>query len=502
MMMPELRTCWRGSGEGDSRELFRRLLQHGMQELIDAELTAAIGAGPHERVESRSNQRNGSRSRLLSTPAGDIELRIPKVRVGSFFPSLLEPRRRVDRALWAVIMTAYVTGTSTRKVDDLVRALGCDSGVSKSTVSRICVEIDEEVAVFRTRPLGHVAMPYVYLDATYVKARSNHRIVSRAVVVATAVCASGDREVLGVDVGDSEDEVFWTAFLRGLRDRGLHGVRLVISDAHAGLKASISRVFVDASWQRCKVHLMRNLLGTVTSASKDMVAATVRTIFAQPDAATTRSQLHDVVGLLEDRFPKAAELLAAAEADVCAYASFPRALAQDRLDQPARAGQQRDQASLQRRGHLPRRRLGHPPRRRRPARTTRRLGRHRPPLPLRRIHGPDRSPQGGDPTRPPTARRVNSPAKTKGHRPTSTTPRGTARRSVFPRDAARTDGPTACLGVGNGDGRWGRGGVRRLERGIPLGGPGHHQRDPRRNPVTPLDSGVDGTRHRRRLRAV
>ena len=311
-------------GEGDSRELFRRLLQHGMQELIDAELTAAIGAGPHERVESRSNQRNGSRSRLLSTPAGDIELRIPKVRVGSFFPSLLEPRRRVDRALWAVIMTAYVTGTSTRKVDDLVRALGCDSGVSKSTVSRICVEIDEEVAVFRTRPLGHVAMPYVYLDATYVKARSNHRIVSRAVVVATAVCASGDREVLGVDVGDSEDEVFWTAFLRGLRDRGLHGVRLVISDAHAGLKASIARVFVDASWQRCKVHLMRNLLGTVTSASKDMVAATVRTIFAQPDAATTRSQLHDVVGLLEDRFPKAAELLAAAEADVCAYASFPR----------------------------------------------------------------------------------------------------------------------------------------------------------------------------------
>jgi putative transposase len=312
-------------GEGDSRELFRRLLQHGMQELVDAELTAAIGAGPHERVESRSNQRNGSRSRLLSTPAGDIELRIPKVRVGSFFPSLLEPRRRVDRALWAVIMTAYVTGTSTRKVDDLVRALGCDSGVSKSTVSRICVEIDEEVAVFRTRPLGHVAMPYMYLDATYVKARSNHRIVSRAVVVATAVCASGDREVLGVDVGDSEDEVFWTAFLRGLRDRGLHGVRLVISDAHAGLKASIARVFVDASWQRCKVHLMRNLLGTVTSASKDMVAATVRTIFAQPDAATTRSQLHDVVGLLEDRFPKAAELLAAAEADVCAYASFPRA---------------------------------------------------------------------------------------------------------------------------------------------------------------------------------
>src|SRR5690606_449793 len=201
-------------GDGDSKELFRRLLEAGMQELIDAELTAAIGAAPHERTESRANQRNGSRSRLLSTPASDVELRIPKVRVGSFFPSLLEPRRRVDKALWGVIMTAYTTGTSTRKVDDLVRALGCESGVSKSTVSRICAGIDEEVAVFRTRRLNHVAFPYVYLDATYTKARINHRIISRAVVVATGVTANEDREVLGVDVGDSEDEVFWTAFLR------------------------------------------------------------------------------------------------------------------------------------------------------------------------------------------------------------------------------------------------------------------------------------------------
>jgi putative transposase len=221
-------------GDGDTKELFRRLLEHGMQELIDAELTAAIGAAPHERIETRSNQRNGARSRLLSTPAGDVELRIPKLRVGSFFPSLLEPRRRVDRALWGVIMTAYTTGTSTRKVDDLVRALGCESGVSKSTVSRICAGIDEEVAVFRSRRLDHVAFPYVYLDATYIKARISHRIISRAVVVATGVTANGDREVLGVDVGDSEDEVFWTAFLRSLKDRGLTGVRLVISDAHAG----------------------------------------------------------------------------------------------------------------------------------------------------------------------------------------------------------------------------------------------------------------------------
>src|SRR5918994_239661 len=312
-------------GDGDTKDLFRRLLERGMQDLIDAELTTAIGAEPHERTDSRVNQRNGARTRLLSTPAGDIELRIPKVRVGSFFPSLLEPRRRVDRALWAVIMTAYVTGTSTRKVDDLVRALGCESGVSRSTVSRICAGIDEEVEAFRSRRLDHIAMPYVYLDATYIKARHQHRIVSHAVVVATAVAADGNREVLGVDVGDSEDEVFWTAFLRGLKDRGLAGVRLVISDAHAGLKASIARVLNGASWQRCKVHCMRNLLGTVPSASKEMVAATVRTIFAQPDTTGTRAQLRDVVGLLKTRFPKAAKLLEDAEADVTAYAAFPRA---------------------------------------------------------------------------------------------------------------------------------------------------------------------------------
>ena len=311
--------------DGDTKDLFRLLLERGMQELIDAELTATIGAELHERTDTRTNHRNGARSRTLSTPAGDIELRIPKLRVGSFFPSLLEPRRRVDQALWAVIMTAYVTGTSTRKVDDLVRALGCESGVSKSTVSRICKGIDDEVAVFRTRPLGHRAMPYVYLDATYIKARNNHRIVSRAVVVATAVTIDGNREVLGVDVGDSEDEVFWTAFLRSLRERGLNGVRLVISDAHSGLKTSIARVFNGASWQRCKVHLARNILATVNHAHKDMVAATVRTIHAQPDAEATRAQLHAVVAMLEDRFPAAAEILAGAEGDVTAYAAFPRA---------------------------------------------------------------------------------------------------------------------------------------------------------------------------------
>lgn len=312
-------------GDEGTKELFRRLLEQALQDLIDAELTAAIGADRYQRSEARSNYRNGGRSRLLSTPAGDVELRIPKVRVGSFFPALLEPRRRVDKALWAVIMTAYITGTSTRKVDDLVRALGCDTGISKSTVSRICVEIDEQVDAFRTRSLGHIAFPYVFLDATYVKARVGHHIVSRAVVVATGVSADGMREVLGLDVGDSEDEVFWTGFLRSLKDRGLSGVVLVISDAHTGLKNAISRVFQGASWQRCKVHLMRNLLSHVPKSHKEMIAATVRTIFAQPDPTSTRDQLRQVVGMLEVRYPAAAEVLAEAEADVTAYASFPQA---------------------------------------------------------------------------------------------------------------------------------------------------------------------------------
>jgi putative transposase len=312
------------TGEG-IKDLLREVVRDALQGLIEEELTAAIGAARHERTESRTGQRNGGRDRLVSTPAGDIEVRIPKLRQGSFFPTLLEPRRRVDRALWAVIMTAYITGTSTRKVDDLVKALGCEAGVSKSTVSRICAEIDEHVAVLRERRLDHTTFPYVFLDATYVKARVNHQVVSRAVVIATGVTADGNREVLGVDVGDSEDELFWTTFLRSLKDRGLAGVRLVISDAHAGLKAAAARVLQGAAWQRCRVHLMRNLLATVPKGQGEMVAALVRTIFAQTDAEATRGQLREVVGHLEGRFPKAAALLAEAEHDVTAYAVFPRA---------------------------------------------------------------------------------------------------------------------------------------------------------------------------------
>jgi putative transposase len=307
------------------RDLFRELMQRALQELIDTELTEAIGAAPHERTDTRTNRRNGARSRMLSTPAGDVELRIPKIREGTFFPSLLEPRRRVDRALWAVIMTAYVTGTSTRKVDSLVKALGVDTGISKSTVSRICVEIDSEVEAFRSRPLDQTAYPYVWLDATYLKARKDHRIVSRAVVVATAVTAEGNREVLDLDIGDSEDEVFWTTFLRRLKERGLSGVLLVISDAHSGLKAAISKTLIGATWQRCRVHTMRNLLAHVPKGHAEMVAATVRTIFAQPDAELARSQLRMVSDSLRDRYPGVSDVLDTTEADLTAYADYPRA---------------------------------------------------------------------------------------------------------------------------------------------------------------------------------
>jgi transposase-like protein len=261
------------------------------QALIEAELTAVIGAGPHERTNTRIAQRNGSRPKMVSSTAGDLQLRIPKLRVGSFFPSLLERRRRVDQSLFAVIMQAYLHGTSTRKVDDLVKALGADSGISKSEVSRICAELDIEVAAFRDRSLAEQPFRYVFLDATYCKARVDHRVMSQAVVVATGVAADGRREVLGFDVGDSEDGAFWTAFLRSLKTRGLHGVQLVISDAHAGLKQAIEAVLLGASWQRCRVHFLRNVLAQVPKGHAEMVAAAIRTIFAQPDAAHVREQL-------------------------------------------------------------------------------------------------------------------------------------------------------------------------------------------------------------------
>ena len=310
---------------GGDMDFMREAMQLVLQELIELEASQVIGAARYERTEGRSTHRNGSRGRLLSTKAGDVELAIPKLREGSFYPSLLEPRRRIDRALWAVIMEAFVHGVSTRKVDDLVTALGIDAGVSKSQVSRICSELDGAVGEFRERRLDHIEFPYVFLDATYVKAHEGARVVSKAIVVATGVAADGNREVLGISVGDSEDKVFWTAFLRSLRARGLAGVRLVISDAHEGLRQSIERVMLGAAWQRCRVHFLRNVLAKVPKASSEMVAAAIRTIFAQPDAAAVSEQLDSIASKLGRQFPAVEVMLRDAETDICAFAVFPTA---------------------------------------------------------------------------------------------------------------------------------------------------------------------------------
>ncbi len=310
---------------GEVTDTIRTSLEWILQQLIETEASARIGAERHERSESRTTQRNGHRPRLLSTPAGDVELAIPKLREGSFFPSLLERRRRIDRALFAVVMEAYVHGVSTRKVDDLVKALGVGSGISKSEVSRICAGLDTELEEFRNRPLGHVSFPYVFADGTYIKGRVRGRVVSRAVVIATGVTANGDREVLGVEVGDSEDGAFWTAFFKGLRARGLGGVQLVISDHHLGLKEAIASVFIGSAWQRCRVHFMRNVLSKVPRASAEMVAAAIRTVFAQPDAAHVRSQLDEVTRMLDAQFPDVASMLVNAAEDLLAFTAFPQA---------------------------------------------------------------------------------------------------------------------------------------------------------------------------------
>ena len=314
----------------DGVEMVRTAVQVMLQELIEAEATAVIGAGPHERSQARVVQRNGHRPRTLSTTAGDLELAIPKLRVGTFFPCLLERRRRIDQALFAVVMEAYVTGTSVRKVDDLVKALGADTGISKSEVSRICSDLDAEVAAFADRDLAEQAFPYVFLDATYCKARigggkggKGSRVASQAVVVATGVSADGRREVLGFAVGDSEDGAFWTAFLRSLKARGLHGTQLVISDAHTGLKAAIAAVMIGAAWQRCRVHFLRNVLAQVPKGSAEMVALAVRTIFAQPDAGHVRDQLEVIADMLGRQFPKVEAMLREAADDLTAFADFP-----------------------------------------------------------------------------------------------------------------------------------------------------------------------------------
>jgi putative transposase len=309
---------------GEGVDLIRESVRLVMQELIETEASGQIGAGRYERTDTRVTDRNGSRPRLLATQVGDVQLRIPKLRKGSFFPVILEPRRRIDQALYAVVMEAYVNGVSTRSVEELVTALGIDSGISKSEVSRICARLDETVEAFRSRPLHHTDFPYVFLDATYLHVRRPGQVTSMAVVVATGVTATGGREVLGVDVGDSEDEVFWRGFLRTLKERGLTGVRLVISDQHAGLVAALRRVLQGAAHQRCRVHFVRNLLALVPKSHKDMVAAVFRTIFAQPDPATVAATWDSVQDQLAAAFGKIGPLMDEAKPEVLAFTAFPR----------------------------------------------------------------------------------------------------------------------------------------------------------------------------------
>ncbi len=291
------------------------------QALMEVEVAQHIGAERYERSGERNGQRNGYRDRTWDTRVGTLDLKVPRVRDGSYFPSLLEPRKRAERALVAVVREAYVQGVSTRRVDELVKALGLD-GISRSQVSRLCEELDTEVERFRQRKLEG-AYPFLWLDATFVKVRHDHRVVSMAIVIAIGVNADGQREVLGLDVGPSEDGAFWHAFLRSLVARGLSGVNLVTSDAHEGLKGAIAAVLQGASWQRCRTHFMRNALALVPKAAQQMVAATIRTVFVQPDPANAREQWRRVADSFRGRFPKLAQLLDDAEADVLAYLGFP-----------------------------------------------------------------------------------------------------------------------------------------------------------------------------------
>jgi putative transposase len=307
--------------EGDA-DFLKEGVRALSQAIMEMEVEEHIGAARHERSPGRTGQRNGYRQRIWDTRVGAVELSIPRVRDSSYFPSLLEPRRRAERALSAVVQEAYVHGISTRKVDELVKALGM-TGISKSRVSELCEQLDEEVECFRNRPLEG-PYPYVWLDATYLKARQDGRVVSTAVVIAVGVKGdSGEREVLGLDVGPSEDGAFWSSFLRSLVARGLSGVRLVTSDAHRGLKGAIEAVLQGASWQRCRVHFMRNALSLVPKAAQQMVGATIRTVFAQPDAASAKEQWRRVADGFRSRFPKLSELMEKVEEDMLSYAAFP-----------------------------------------------------------------------------------------------------------------------------------------------------------------------------------
>jgi putative transposase len=308
--------------KGADADLLREMIRYVAQRMMDMDVESLCQAAYGERTAERANSRNGYRDRQWDTRTGSVELKIPKLRKGSYFPGFLEPRRTAEKALAAVIQEAYIQGISTRSVDDLVKSMGM-TGISKSQVSRLCEEIDERVGAFLSRPIEG-DWPYLWIDATYLKVRQAGRIVSVAVIIAVAVNTDGVREILGLEIGPSEAEPFWTSFLRSLTRRGLRGVKLVISDAHEGLKAAAAKV-LSCTWQRCKVHFLRNALAHAGKGQRQMVLALINTIFAQetPDAAS--DQWRAVADQLRERFPKLAEMMDEAEPDVLAFMSFPKA---------------------------------------------------------------------------------------------------------------------------------------------------------------------------------
>lgn len=308
--------------KGADADFIRHTLQHALQRLMEMDVEALCQAAYGERSEERINSRNGYRDRAYETRAGKVDLKIPKLRSGTYFPGFLEPRRTAEKALTAVIQEAYIQGISTRSVDELVKAMGM-SGVSKSQVSRLCEEIDERVHAFLNRPIEG-DWPYLWIDATYVKSRQAGRVVSVAVIIAVAVNTDGVREILGVATGPSEAEPFWTEFLRGLSRRGLRGVKLVISDAHEGLKAAANKVF-KTSWQRCRVHFIRNALAHVGKGQRQAVLAIINTIFVQESAETASAQWRSVADQLRAKFPKLAALMDDAEQEVLTFMAFPKA---------------------------------------------------------------------------------------------------------------------------------------------------------------------------------